>query len=117
VTEIRFKWSEAKSLVSVWFTAILLSVISLITSFGVVATRRSDWNCGDNGHGFSARVEARNADATTIANITSQFLEENAAWKIRAFEEARETRYICDVCEYCGEVINVRSLSEDPRGF
>ncbi len=113
--EVRFKWSEAKSLVSVWFLAIAISFLSLITSCGVVVTRRVNWSCAEDGHHFTARYEIQNPDKATVASITSQFAEEHPSWKAQAYEKSKQHVYISDVCTYCGEVIQNGIQTQDTR--
>ena len=105
MTDKPFKWSDVKSLVSVWLLAIVISFCSLITSCGIVYSERVTHSCSDSGHGFSARYEKRTDQEVLKLALESLKEDEHPSYVTNAMSYATHQAYIADVCEYCGDTV------------
>ena len=109
-----FKWSDVKSLVSVWLLSIVISCCSLITSCVVVYSERVSHSCEDSGHGFSARYEQRTDKEILKLALESFDEDEHASYITSAMSYATHQAYIADVCEYCGDTV-IAFVAEMPK--
>jgi len=100
-----FKWSDVKSLVTVWLLAIVVSFCSLITSCGIVYSERIVHSCEDSGHEYSARYENRTDQEVLKMALEALKEDEHPSYITSAMSYATRRAYIADVCEYCGDTV------------
>jgi hypothetical protein len=91
-------------LLIIWFVSMALSVIAISVSFYTLYRDRKEYNCESHGHSFEARYQTVPATAEEIKVIGNTF-----GWssdKKQALRDLEKKVYICEVCEYCGDVIH-----------
>ncbi len=100
-----FKWSDVKSLVSVWLLAIAISCVSLITSVAIVVSERVTYTCKDNGHSYSARYEEQINKQVFKAVVEKLEDDVHPQYVNSAMNYATTKVYLSDICEYCGDAV------------
>ena len=99
-----------------WLVAIVVSCCALATSCASFYTKRKEWSCLTDGHGFSGRYSIDAPNSETIEALGKQF-SAYSYHRLEAMELAQKKTYICDVCTYCGETKEVSggTQAEDTR--
>lgn len=100
--EVRFKWSDVKSLILVWLLAIFVSFCALTTSVAALYVDRKEWSCQRDGHYYEARYSVYPTDKETLQAIGAEFKDWHHL-KLKALKNAERSIYEGDICRYCGQ--------------
>lgn len=89
----------------------VFSLLSVCMWSYTLATRRESWNCNNNGHRFEARYEVTGPDKETVEAI-GKAITGYDSYRLQAIEDAKNKKYVRDVCSYCGMSLGVKESND-----
>ena len=106
-----YQIKDALWLGRVWIAGLSVVVVAAFTTLWL--SGRAAHNCIDKGHEYTARYDTAPATKEIIEVIGNMpTFKGYPSTTCDAIKNAETKNYSCDVCTYCGNVINLKSVAK-----